>query len=607
MKITYKILLVVAALGFSGCEKLLDRPQLTEENDETAWSSEEKLRLYANKYMASFFAGYSGGAAPLINFTNSDDIVVQGKQPNFTRAVPVNSIWDMENIRSTNIMISRIESKMTGVLTEEAKNHWLGVARFYRAVDYANLVRSYGDVPYYDFELQDIDTDQLYKPRTSRNEVMDHVYEDWQFALNNVRLNDGDQTLNRYIVAAMVSRLALFEGTWQKYYYNNTERARKFLELSRDAAQIVVNSKKFAIELDYKSQFTSKSLAGSKDMILYRVYDGAVGVTHSISSYGNLQESTLNGPTTDLIKAYILNDGSVWETSTMADANDFDITNLIETRDSRFEATFYSKPDALNKGSLFYITKFFPREVEKILKEVPPNDRTPEQATLIEVNKGSKNETDAPVLRYAEVLLNLIEAKAELATVGGDAVTQTDIEATINVIRKRPLAPEAIARGVKQTAAMTLANLPVDPSRDPGVSALIWEIRRERRMEFVFETFRLTDLRRWSKLEYMDNDENEDLLSGGWIDFPAQMASYIAPAQIGKLSVVDLNGNETVYTGSNSALMKGFYKNQESEGRLPFLNISNVNPYLTPIGFNQMDQYRAKGYELKQTQGWPEY
>src|SRR5690606_7519070 len=140
---------------------------------------------------------------------------------------------------------------------------------------------------------------------------------------------------------------------------------------------------------------------------------------------------------------------------------------------------------------------------------------------------------------------------------------------------KRPLAPEAIARGVKQTAAMTLANLPVDPSRDPEVPALIWEIRRERRMEFVFETFRLADLRRWSKLEYMDNDENKDLLSGGWIDFPAQMASYIAPAQIGKLSVVDLNGNETVYTGSNSALMKGFYKNQESEGRLPFLNISN--------------------------------
>lgn len=141
MKVTYKILLITAALSFSSCEKFLDRAPLTVENDDTAWSSEEKLRLYANKYMASYFGGYSGDAAPLVNATNNDDVVVQGKQANFVRAVPVSGIWGMSNIRSLNIMVSRIESRMSTVLSTEAKNHWLAVARFYRAVEYANLAR----------------------------------------------------------------------------------------------------------------------------------------------------------------------------------------------------------------------------------------------------------------------------------------------------------------------------------------------------------------------------------------------------------------------------------------------------------------------------------
>lgn len=607
MKISYKILLITLAVSFASCEKFLDRPPLTTENDDTAWSSEEKLRLYANQYLTSFFSGYTGGAAPFVNYTNNDDVIVQGKQANFTRAVPNSGIWEMSNIRSLNIMASRIESKMSGVLSADAKNHWLAVARFYRAVEYADLVRSYADVPYYNTEVFDTDLDLLYKPRTPRNEVMDDVYADWKFALGNLRLNDGDKTLNRYVAAALISRLALYEGSWQKYYYKNNDRAKLFFELSQEAAQMVVSSGKYAIEMDYRAQFSSKDLAGKKDMIMYRTYDGVVGVTHAISSAGNLQESTLNGPTTSLIKSYILNDGTVWESSAMPDAQNFEMSNMIKTRDSRFEATFYSKPDALNKGSLFYVTKFFPREVEKLLKEKPASELTPDEKTLIEINKGSKNETDAPVLRYAEVLLNLIEAKAELAVIGGVAVSQGDIDQTINAIRKRPLAPEAIARGVKQTAPLSLGQLPFDPSRDPGVPALLWEIRRERRMEFVFETSRLVDLRRWSKLEYMDDKVNKDLMSGGWVEFATQMPSLVSAANIGKLAVVDVDGRITVFTGSNATAMRGFYKNQDNEGRLPFLNLSNVNPYLTPVGFTQMDRYKDEGYVLSQTQGWPAY
>src|SRR5690606_19228998 len=148
-------------------------------------------------------------------------------------------------------------------------------------------------------------------------------------------------------------------------------------------------------------------------------------------------------------------DGRPWRESGLNGADEFNLDNLIKTRDSRFEATFYSKPEPLNRGSLYYITKFLPREVEKLVKE--DGGAMPAEFT------GSRNETDAPVLRYAEVLLSWIEAKAELAEIGGAPVTQDEIDRSINKIRDRPLAPEAEAKGVQKTAHLQLAAIPSDP------------------------------------------------------------------------------------------------------------------------------------------------
>ncbi|HBK31137.1 MAG TPA: RagB/SusD family nutrient uptake outer membrane protein, partial [Porphyromonadaceae bacterium] len=200
------------ALFISGCEDFLDRPPLSNENDETAWTSEDKVRLYANQFYTGFFTGYSTDVS-LFN----DDVVQRGNQGNFTRSVPNSNIWSMKTLRSINILIDRVGNRMQDILPEEAYNHWMGIGRFFRGMEYADLVFTYGDVPYYDHIVSDIDMDDLYKARTPRNNVMDAVYDDLQFAFQNVRLNDGDQTVNRYIVAGFISRIALYEGTWQKY------------------------------------------------------------------------------------------------------------------------------------------------------------------------------------------------------------------------------------------------------------------------------------------------------------------------------------------------------------------------------------------------------
>lgn len=54
-----------------------------------------------------------------------------------------------------------------------------------------------------------------------------------------------------------------------------------------------------------------------------------------------------------------------------------------------------------------------------------------------QVDRNSRNTNDLPVFRYAEVLLNYAEAKAELGT-----LTQDDLDQSINLIRRRVGMPD---------------------------------------------------------------------------------------------------------------------------------------------------------------------
>lgn len=601
-----KIFSVIAGLAllFSACDEVIDRPSPTVAEDESYWVSAEKVRLYSNSFYFHYFEGYGTGwshsSAPLLDYTFNDDVVNYSTQAQFTRAVPTSTGWggNYKWIRRANIMVDRIDSRMKDILSAEEYSHWMGIARLYRGLEFARLVNTYGDVPYYDHVVKTSDLDDLYKDRTPRNEVMDNVYDDFEYALANIRLNDGAQNINRYVAAALVSRWALYEGSWQKYYYNNPSQATKFFNLAVAAGDIVMNSGRFDITLDFRSLFGSKDLSSSKDVILYRKYDAAQGVTHCVASYSNVSESRSVGPNLSLIKSFVCVDGKDWQTSSVENSKDFSLANLIKTRDSRFEASFYHKPTVKSKSCYLYPVKFIPRSALKYL-EVKGGAPDVEYTSVNNLN-------GYPVLRYAEVLLNWIEAKAELSTLGAGSVTQADIDLSVNKIRNRPLAQEAVERGVQKTAPMELAALPDDPSRDSDVPALLWEIRRERRMEFAFEHSRIIDLRRWKKLEYMDTDANADLLSGTWVNFPAECPDDLVADNKGKIRVMTASGDLITFDGKNGAKMVGFFYPAENKGRLPFLNVPNINPYLTPVGSNTITDYSNKGYKLTQTEGWPE-
>jgi len=616
MKTKIIIPVFLAAFMLSGCNDLLDRTPKTSWNDESFWFNEDNLRLYANGFYEHWFIGYNSGfgstAGAHYGFQFSDDIMYAGNQTNFEMQVPtsrggtgtdldwINSYgglnWNFAWVRKVNIMIDRIDKKMSGVLSAGAKNHWMGIGRFFRGMEYAGLASVFGDVPYFDREVGSAELDEMYKPRTPRNEVMDHVYDDFDFALSNVRINDGDMNVNRDVVAGFVSRWALFEGTWQKYHENNAERSRKFLELAVKAANIVIDGKKYEFDTDFRSLFGSNDLAGKKEVIFYRNYTSLI--SHQMASQCNMVDNQYNGPTLALVNAFICSDGSDWrDYQSDATNGNFELSNLIKTRDSRFEATFYKNTTYRSFPTALYIAKFINREGHNYIEQGlggPPSEYT-----------SSLNVNDYPVLRYAEVVLNWIEAKAELDP---DNVTQADIDKSINAIRSRPLADEAVARGVKKTAPLLRNSLPNTPANIRGdVSQLLWEIRRERRMEFAFEYSRLVDLKRWKKYEYMDGSLNPDILTGTWVKLNElkNLTDNWEVGLAGAIGVMDMDGNKTVFDGSNPDI-EGFYYRTNVVNRRPFLNQVNVNPYLAPVGRNNRFDYQTRGYELAQTKGWPQ-
>jgi len=605
----YLYSLLASVLLFSCKKDVLDRPPLTNIVDEKYWRNEEDIRLYVNGFYPQYFTGFNSGFGtdytPVRGYTFSDDLTGKNVQSNFENNVPTSRgsnlesaawlssyagpNWNFAWVRKSNILIDRIENVAKSNISDDAYKHWMAVGRFFRGLEYSRLVSVFGDVPYFDKVVLDTDLPTLYKDRDNRGIVMDKVYDDFKFALANIRENDGAQYLNRYIAAAFISRWMLFEGTFQHYHNFDAARAKKYLEFAVEAADIVMKSGKYNFSRDFKSIFSSENLAGHPEVLLYRAYDAAQGVTHSIGSYSNGTEVVGVDPNLDLIKSFITIDAKVWQNSSVNDANSFSIGDLIKTRDPRFEASFVDKPLA-SSATLLYGYKFASREALTYIGRTYP------------AAWGSNtNTSDAPVMRLAEVVLNWIEAKAVLAQhFGSTAVTQDDINKSINAIRNRPLDAAAIAKGVQKTAPLQLASLPNDPTRDADVPALIWEIRRERRMEFVFEHSRLLDLKRWKKLHYMDFSTKRDYFLGPWVNIPVEIPSYLTSATVNRVRVQKEDGTIVTWNGSNSSDMVGFWMVENVQNRLPFTDRS----YMAPVGQAQIIQYEERGYKLTQTKGW---
>lgn len=601
-----KILAIFAlASAMMSCSDYLERPPYDKlENNPDFYNTENSLRYTVYGWYDIYFTGYETGWTRSdffdgTNRANWCDDLAQESATYFTKVAPsTSSDWSFENVRRINIFLTGMQ---TSTLPDEAKNHWIGIGRFFRGMEYARLVRMFGDVPYYDHVLESSDVKELYKARDTREYVMDKVAEDFEFASKFVRKNDGEKGLevNRDVVNAFISRIMLFEGTWQKYVEKNDEYAAKYLQIAKTAAETVMSSG-YKISDNYKALTNSVSLAGNPEIILYREYEAGV-ITHAEMSWQS--EQTLgNAPSKDLIESYLTTNGlPIKQVGNDQYKGDKTFKEEMANRDPRLS---YNIVDSLClngvTGAVYGVSGYMGnRFVNTDLMNTPGG-------------QSSTNITDAPIMKLNEVMLNYLEAAAELAQLGKYTLTQADLNNTINAIRDRAdvKMPHVTLRGDQFEVDGVVVD---DPNRDMGyaevpgdyaVPSIIWEIRRERRIELVYEGIRFDDIRRWGKLHYADMVLNKKLNLGSWLDKEAYIEEFNKTAPAGK--ELTLEKLKAIYLDREGNA--GYIKPIPSD-----LNVRtySMKDYLYPIPTGQISLYEDKSEQtgdpslkLEQNPGW---
>lgn len=582
--------ILLSFLTLVSCSDFLTRDPLDTVTDTPEfWNSESNIRTSVYNLYTTYFPGYRDGWNRSDWFSETDvadwtDDNAQQKATFFTKVAPTStskSGWEFDSLRTINLQIDRISKSS---LNQEAKNHWLGVTRFLRALEYSTLVSKFGDVPYYDEAVGITDYEKLYKPRESRVTIMDHALDDLTFATQNIRVNDGNKglSINRDVANAFASRVMLFEGTWEKYREKNTDAAKKYLQAAKDFASAIIDQNKYSLCANYKDLTTSVDLAGNPEIILYRSYvDGEV--THSLMSFQNT-EAEINSPSKSLVETYLTKNGlPIHQSGNSMYAGDTWFEDEFKDRDPRLGATIditgLSLPGVKDTWAItgYYANRF----VNESLRDLPGG-------------RSYTNITDAPIMKLNEVLMNYIEAAAELADLGAYTLSQQDFDKTINVIRDRPSTsmPHITLSGSSLQVNGTTIN---DPKRDADVPSIIWEVRRERRVELAYEGIRFNDLRRWGKLNDADMTQNTMSNKGAWLDKTRYVTWYNAnhskPITIDALSGIKLDraGNAGYIVPISDVSLQRTYAEKD---------------YLYPIPLDQITLYKSRGYELKQNPGW---
>lgn len=492
------ILPVLCCFAFAGCSKFIDKGLPDQFDDNDFWTTEEKVRTY-NWGFYDMFAGFGNGASGGdFYFTSFTDDQAAPTFPNYAVSPPATAAdWNWEQIRKANIMLERIDRVNMG---DEAKNHWKGVARFFRAFRYLQLVQAYGDVPWISQSLDIEQTDVIYKPRDPRSLVMDSVLADINFAVDNMRVKDNvANTVNKHVALALKSRIGLYEGTYRKYHTElGLTDAAKFLQAAREASTELFTAG-YALSADYQAVYNSLDLstgAAAKEVLLYKKYVPGF-LTHSVIGF-TTGTTQMRGFTKSAIDAYLCDDGLPISLSPRYMGDD-DIKNTRANRDRRMLISvdsFLCYNGAL-VGGLSSSTGYRP---SKFLQPRVADERSP------------YNDTDAPLFWMAEVMLNYAEACAELDQLGVRPITQADLDNSINQLRDRAGMPRLQLSG---TQGVAVNGTPyVDPKKDADVTSLAWEIRRERRVELMLDGFRYQDILRWKKGTYMDSEKNPDIFLG---------------------------------------------------------------------------------------------
>nr|WP_295926580.1 RagB/SusD family nutrient uptake outer membrane protein [uncultured Dyadobacter sp.] len=487
MKTFLKISAVtLLALALPSCsDDFLDRVPTDSLNESNFWHNEGELKQYANSLYSTFTGHATGtGLSPIVSGDNQSDNMVP---VDFNLIAAGRNIlptsgggWTWTTIRTCNYFLARYQQ---APISQDVKDKYAGEIRFFKALDYFDKVKAFGDVPWLSKDLT-TNSPELYAVRDSRVLVMDSVLTTINTAIANLPAKASAEPgrINKDVALALKARVCLFEGTFRKYH--GIDGGERFLREAVAASNQLITEGHYQVHgtgnaaADYAALFNSLDLSTNKEMILYKSYE--TGLLGNSTSWSIQLNNFNTSASKALVESYLCTDGKPISQSPLYLGDD-SIQVEMKNRDPRLAQTIVVPGTGIQTG---FRLPAIPGSGFAGIGVVPTGYQLTkywvvDQTEFVRIQNGI---LDAPIFRYGEVLLINAEANAEL----GEA-SQEVIDKTINVLRKRAGMPAMVVAALKKDIDSEFQEIPV----------LLDEIRRERRVELAIEGLRFDDLVRW--------------------------------------------------------------------------------------------------------------
>ena len=485
-------LLTAGIAMLSGCD--LTETQKSSADAAMVFGTETGLSTYCN----SFYTIFPNGSSVHHQDETMCDYMAKVGLSNYQQGIETPETigsWDWSDIRNVNYFL---KYNHYDSVPENIRDNYSGIARFFRAWLYFDKLYWYGGVPWIDHVLNPGDP-ELTAPRDTRDVIVSHIIEDCDFAYEHI-LADKSSTskagfVNKWCALLLKSRVCLYEASWRKYHAGTAYVAGcsitsdELFEMAADAAHTIMEGGVFSIHTgtaygkgkgSYRDLFSSDTVPFDEVMLAVE-QDNPMSVGYANYYYN--QQNVKASLVRPFINTYLNLDGSYYS-ETKSDGTYKTFPEEMTDRDQRLGQTIrsidYERKDSDGNNVRATADYDYSLTGYHIIKF------TVDDAAA---DVYGANGNDIPLMRYAEVLLNYAEAKAELGT-----LTDDDWRVTIGVLRRRA----GITGGDLDTKPTAVDNYLKTTFYPDVTDPVILEIRRERTIELCLEGFRLKDLKRWA-------------------------------------------------------------------------------------------------------------
>lgn len=555
MKTRY-ILFIVAAGILSACNKNLEIAPLSKVTPDKYLLEESQLAAYAIKQYEGFptFGYFDGDVHTDVAARRAYDVKYT---PGQWKVAQSGGAWSFTSIFQCNYFLETVTPRFAeGKITGNTNNikHYIGEMYFLRAWAYFDKLMGLGDFPIIKTTLPD-DKKILTAAckRMPQTEVARFILSDLDSAIllmGNTAPSGGKNRLSKNCALLLKSRVALYEGTFLKYFkgtafvpngpewpgktkdYNASYNFQSgsiegeisfFLTQAMEASKAVADAitlvnntmaagtqtsnQDFAVASEanpYCRMFSATDLSSFSEVLLWRDYDRGLGISNGIAN--NVQAAHNWGFTRGYVDRFLMANGLPIYAPGSGYAGDDSIQLIREKRDGRLWL-FLAQPGQINilqpssLGTHATPVVGYP----DILNLIGNHD----QVTGYMSRKGNvydgaqlgngTGDIGSIVFKGTEAFFNYMEACYE-KTGAIDGVAKAYWEA----IRKRA----GVDIDFQKTIAAT--DLTQEAKNDWGVYSagvmvdkVLYNIRRERSCELIGEGMRNMDLKRWRAMDQM--------------------------------------------------------------------------------------------------------